>query len=110
MVGLGCSMAMILMCMCDGQMLYNGVGVVSKGSGMRLNGKYWNSTRLSNLVLLGCTALMRANSLKHPPGCLQFAEMGKEKGVDGKWKKLGRRGGAWEKTGRGFAFVCVHSE
>ena len=30
--------------------------------------------------LLGCTALMRANSPKHPPGCLQFAEMGKEKG------------------------------
>ena len=30
--------------------------------------------------LLGCTALTRANSPKHPPGCLQFAEMGKEKG------------------------------
>ena len=83
-------MAVILMCMCDGQMLYNGVGVVSEGSGMRLNGKYWNSTRLSSLVLLSCTALMRANSPKHPPGCLQFAKMGKEKGVDGKWKTLGR--------------------
>ena len=23
--------------------------------------------------LLGCTALMRANNPKHPPGCLQFA-------------------------------------
>ena len=31
---------------------------------------------LSSLVLLGCTALMRANSLKHPSGCLQFAQMG----------------------------------
>ena len=37
MVSLVCSMAVILMCMC-GQMLYNGVGVVSKGSGMKLNG------------------------------------------------------------------------
>ena len=37
MVSLGYSMAVILMCMCE-QMLYNGVGVVSKGSGMRLNG------------------------------------------------------------------------
>ena len=34
----------------------------------------WN--RLSSLVLLGCTALMRANSPKHPSGCLQFAQMG----------------------------------
>ena len=29
---------------------------------------------MSCLALLGCTALMRANSLKHP---LEFAEMGK---------------------------------
>ena len=43
--------------------------------------------------LLGCTALMRANSPKHPPGCLQFAEMGKEKGKKWLWKKLGRREG-----------------
>ena len=37
---------------------------------------------LSSLVLLGCTALMRANSPKHPSGCLQFAQMGErmEKG------------------------------
>ena len=48
---------------------------------------------LSSLVLLGCTALMRANSPKHSPGCLQFAEMGKEKGEGGKWKKLGWRKG-----------------
>ena len=31
-------------------------------------------------VLLGCTALIRANSLKHPSGCLQFAKMEGEKG------------------------------
>ena len=37
MVSLGCSMAVILMCMC-GHVIYNGVGVVSKGSSMRLNG------------------------------------------------------------------------
>ena len=74
MVSLGCSMAVILMCMC-GQMLYDGVGVVSKGSGMRLNGPVSvGSTELSSLVFLGCTALMRANSPKHPSRCLQFAQ------------------------------------
>ena len=26
-------------------------------------------------VLLGCTALMKANSPKHPSGCLQFAKI-----------------------------------
>ena len=31
---------------------------------------------LGSLVLLDYTALMRANSLKHPSGCLQFAQMG----------------------------------
>ena len=36
----------------------------------------WNSMELSSLVLPGCTALMRANSPKHPVGCLQFAQMG----------------------------------
>ena len=36
----------------------------------------WNSIELSSLVLLGCTALMRANSPKHPSGCLQLAQMG----------------------------------
>ena len=39
-------------------------------------------------VLLGCTALMRANSPKHPSGCLQFAEVDRE-------EKL-KRGGAKE--------------
>ena len=34
-------------------------------------------------VLLGCNALMRANSLKHPSGCLQFAKM---EGKRRKWK------------------------
>ena len=40
---------------------------------------------LSSLVLPGCTALMRANSRKHPVGCLQFAQMGErmEKGENG---------------------------
>ena len=34
-----------------------------------------NSTSSLVGVLLGCTALMRANSPKHPSGCLQFAKM-----------------------------------
>ena len=32
---------------------------------------------LSSLISIGCTALMRASSLKHPPGSLQFAKLGK---------------------------------
>ena len=38
-----------------------------------------NNMRLRSLlsVLLCCTALMRANSLKHPAGYLQFAKRGK---------------------------------
>ena len=59
------------------------VGAVRQSSGMRLDGPVgvgiaWN--RLSSLVLLGCTALMRANSPKHPSGCLQFAQMGENGG------------------------------
>ena len=55
------------------------VGAVRQSSGMRLDdpvgvGIAWN--RLGSLVLLGCTALMRANSPKHPSGCLQFAQIG----------------------------------
>ena len=36
-----------------------------------------NGMGLSSLVevLLGCTALMRANSLKHPSGCLQLPRL-----------------------------------
>ena len=34
-------------------------------------------------VLLGCTALMRANSPKHPSGCLQFAKI---EGKRRRWK------------------------
>ena len=36
-----------------------------------------NDMVLSSLVgiILGCTALMRANSLKHPSECLQFANI-----------------------------------
>ena len=40
---------------------------------------------LSSLVLLGCTALMRANSPKHPTGCLQFAQMGERMEKGGRW-------------------------
>ena len=49
---------------------------------MRLDGPvgvsvHVNVMELSGLVgvLLGSTALMRANNLKHPSGCLQFAKM-----------------------------------
>ena len=58
---------------------WHSVSAVTQSSGMWLDGPVgigiaWN--RLSSLVLLGCTALMRANSQKHPSGCLQFAQMG----------------------------------
>ena len=78
------------------------MGVISKGSGMRIEwcSKCWNSMRLSSLVLLGCTALMRPNILKCPPGCLQFAEMGKEKG------SIYVEEARDEQLGRGF--VCVY--
>ena len=45
----------------------------------------WNSMGLSSLVLLGCTALMRANSPKHLSGCLQFAQMGERMEKGGRW-------------------------
>ena len=53
----------------------NGVGVVMQASDMRLKVQWV----LSSPILIGCTALMRANSPKHPPGCLQFAKLGKGK-------------------------------
>ena len=64
------------------------VGAVRQSSGMRLDGPVgvgiaWN--RLSHLVLLGCTVLMRANSPKHPSGCLQFAQMGERMEKGGRW-------------------------
>ena len=42
---------------------------------------FMNSMRLRSLlgVFLGCTALMRANSPKHPCRCLQFAKIGDRK-------------------------------
>ena len=49
--------------------------------------------RLSSLVLLGCTALMRANSPKHPSGCLQFVQMGERMEEGGRWDVCRRRPG-----------------
>ena len=78
---------------------------------MRLDGPVgigiaWNGLR--SLVLLGCTALMRANSPKHPSGCLQFAQMGERMDKGGRWDvcKEGE-----ERTGEGSpcAFVFVYS-
>ena len=72
------------------------VGAVRQSSGMRLDGPVgvgiaWY--RLSRLVLLGCTALMRANSPKHPSGCLQFVQMGERMEEGGRWDVCRRRPG-----------------
>ena len=55
------------------------MGIARQSRDMWLHGPVVlvNCTGLSSLVgvLLGCTALMRANSPKHPLGCLQFAKI-----------------------------------
>ena len=59
------------------------VGIVRQLSGMeaRWLSVFANSMRFCRylgvvcLGGLGCTALMKAKSPKHPPGCLQFAKM-----------------------------------
>ena len=79
------------------------VGAVRQSNGMRFDGPVgigiaWN--RLSSLVLLGCTALMRANSPKHPSGCLQFAQMGERMeegaGEDGMYVGGGQGEERWD--------------
>ena len=72
---------------------------------MRLDGPVgvgiaWN--RLSRLVLLGCTALMRANSPKHPSGCLQFVQMGERMEEGGRWDVCRR-----ERTERERVTSCI---
>ena len=51
-------------------------------------------------ALLGCSALMRANSPKHPSGCLQFAKMEgvEEKVVIGGDREKGEERKAWERA------------
>ena len=71
----GCSMTLdVWACMCG-----FGVGIAKQSRDMRLHGPVGvgDGMGLGGLVggLLGCTALMRANSPKHPSGCLQFAKI-----------------------------------
>ena len=51
-------------------------------------------------ALLGCSALMRANSPKHPSGCLRFAKMEREeeKVEIGGAREKGEERKAWERT------------
>ena len=62
---------------------------------------------LSSLVLLGCTTLTRANSPKHPSGCLQFAQMGERMKKGGRWDVC-KEGEERKGEGSPCAFVFVY--